>query len=327
MIDATLVTVHGFWSSPATWDRLTSVWSADQRLRGLRVHPFGYPSPKAPRLPLSPSRIPDHDDIAQTLATQFTVKLADAPAIAIVTHSQGGLVLQRFLSWMLQQGRGRELSRIVSVVMLACPNNGADYLRSLRHSLGFGRHPQAGGLELLDKQVADSQRTVLQRIVNATTLDDYHCAIPFHVYAGDRDRVVLAASAQAAFPGASTLAGDHFSILDPAAPGNCTAEVVRHHLLEDLAARLATGTTSPAHQPGSAPHEPTAHQDSAGEPAQATTEKVVSGEFIVDSRNSQGVIIGDHARVTQTFGQRPEQGPSFQPPGGAAEAEDPGSPG
>lgn len=237
MTEATLVTVHGFWSSPATWDRLTAVWAEDERLRGLRIHPFGYRSPKKPRMPFSVNRIPDYNDIAQTFATEYTVKLADAGAIAIVTHSQGGLILQRFLAWMVQQGRGRELSRIVSVIMLACPNNGSDYLRSVRHGLGYRGHAQAGSLEVLDKQVADTQRVVLQRIVNAAGVDDHQCRIPFHVYAGDSDRIVVAASAQASFPGASTLAGNHFSILDPSAPGNCTAEVVRHHLLEDLQAR------------------------------------------------------------------------------------------
>jgi hypothetical protein len=233
-IDATLVTVHGFWSTPATWDRLTTVWSADERLRGLRIHPFGYRSPKKPRMPFSSSRIPDYDDIAQIFDTEYTVALAAAPAVAIVTHSQGGLVLQRFLAWMVEQGRGRELSRVVSVIMLACPNNGSDHLRSLRRALGYRRHPQAGRLETLDKQVADTQRTVLRRIVNATGVDDHQCRIPFHVYAGGHDRIVVAASAQAAFPGASTLAGDHSSILDPGAPGNRTADVVRRHLLADL---------------------------------------------------------------------------------------------
>ena len=49
MIDLTLVTIHGFWSSPATWERLNAVWYADKRLRGLRIYPFSYPSPKSHR--------------------------------------------------------------------------------------------------------------------------------------------------------------------------------------------------------------------------------------------------------------------------------------
>jgi hypothetical protein len=234
MFDLTLVTVHGFVSSPRTWERLVAVWLADERLSGLKIHPFEYRSPKMPRLPFSPKRTPDYDDIAQTLASTFMAALADAPATAIVTHSQGGLIVQRFLAWMLQQGRGRELSKIVSVIMLACPNNGSDYIRTLRHAFGYRRHPQAGELEMLDRRVADTQRTVLRDIVNSDRVHDHGCQIPVHVYAGDSDRVVVAASAQAAFPGASTLAGDHASILDPTAPGNTTADVVRHHLLTDV---------------------------------------------------------------------------------------------
>ena len=50
MVDATLVAVHGFGSSTATWDQLCAVWQADAELEGLKIHRFGYPSPKTPRL-------------------------------------------------------------------------------------------------------------------------------------------------------------------------------------------------------------------------------------------------------------------------------------
>jgi pimeloyl-ACP methyl ester carboxylesterase len=206
MINATLVTIHGFWSSPATWDRLNAIWQADEQLQGLKIHPFGYGFPKKPFLPFSPTRIPDYDDIAQTLATEYTVALAEAGNVSIVSHSQGGLIVQRFLAWMLREGRGLELARIRSIVMLACPNGGSEYLRTIRQVLGYGRHAQARNLKVLNRQVADTQRTVLQRIVNATGADDHQCHIPLHVYAGNSDRVVTAASAQAGFPGASALA-------------------------------------------------------------------------------------------------------------------------
>ena len=293
MTNATLVTIHGFWSSPTTWERLNAIWSADEQLRGLRIHPFGYPSPKKPRLPFSTTRVPDYDDIAQTLATEYTVQLVEATDIAFVTHSQGGLILQRFLVWMLHQGRGRELKRIRTIVMLACPNGGSEYLRSVRHVLRFGQHAQAGNLEVLDKQVAGVGRTVLQRIVNATGVDDHQCRIPFHVYAGNSDKVVTAASAKGAFPGASVLAGNHFSILDPAAPGNRTAETVKYHLLAESAAGLVQS-----------PQQIWAVDAASGSAiarleaeAEAATEK-----FRVDIRDSQGVIIGDHTNVTQSFG-------------------------
>ena len=239
MINATLVTIHGFWSSPATWERLIAIWSDDEQLRGLRIHPFEYPSPKKPQLPFSTTRVPDYEDVAQTLATEYTVRLAEEPDIAFVTHSQGGLILQRFLTWMLDQNQGRELARIRTIVMLACPNDGSEYLRSVRHVLRFSHHAQAGNLEVFNRPVRDTQRTVLQRIVNATGVDDHQCRIPFHVYAGNSDKIVPAASGQGPFPGASELAGNHFSILDPYAPGNCTAATVKYHLLTDLAASSA----------------------------------------------------------------------------------------
>jgi pimeloyl-ACP methyl ester carboxylesterase len=246
MIGLTLVTIHGFWSSPSTWQRLSQVWYADKQLRGLLIDPFRYDSPKKRSLPFSATRVPDFDDIAQVLDTWYRVQLADEPDIAIVTHSQGGLILQRFLARMLHDGRGRELARIRSIVMLACPNSGSDYLRLMRKVLGFGFHPQAGGLKVLDRQVADTQRTVLDRIVNATGVDDHQCRIPFHVYAASSDKIVVAASAQGAFPGTSALPGDHFSVLDPDAPGNCTAQTVRYDILADLAASPAQQIPSPA---------------------------------------------------------------------------------
>ena len=90
MISATVVTIHGFWSSPAMWEQLNEAWRADDELSGLRIHPFGYPSPKKPLLPLSGARVPDYDDIAQTLATEFSTVLGSSPDLVVVTHSQGG---------------------------------------------------------------------------------------------------------------------------------------------------------------------------------------------------------------------------------------------
>jgi hypothetical protein len=45
------------------------------------------------------------------------------------------------LEWMLNQGRGRELSRIRTIVMLACPNGGSEYLESVRRGLGLSLDP------------------------------------------------------------------------------------------------------------------------------------------------------------------------------------------
>ncbi len=302
MINATLVTIHGFWSSPATWERLNAIWYADEQLRGLRIHPFGYPSPKKPQLPFATTRVPDYEDIAQTLATEYTVRLAEAPDIAFVTHSQGGLILQRFLTWMLDQDRGRELAWIRTIVMLACPNDGSEYLRSVRHVLGFSHHAQAGNLEVFNRQVADTQRTVLQRIVNATGVDAHQCRIPFHVYAGDSDKIVPAASGQGPFPGASQLAGNHFSILDPHAPGNCTADTVKHHLLTDLAtssAQQALAWRDTAQSGAAALPKPC--QDFDATPLLSQRDSMLDRDPLP---NSESLDTGDRAKVIEFPGGR-----------------------
>jgi pimeloyl-ACP methyl ester carboxylesterase len=231
MLDADLLLIHGFWSSPATWDPLTQSLSDDAELVGLRVHAFGYESPKLPRLRWWPARIPDYDDIAQSLPAFLTTYAPGSAPIAIVTHSQGGLILQRFLAWMLTEGRANELARIRLIILLSCPNRGSEYLSSIRAAIGFSRHPQAGQLTTLNQKVADARRIVLRQIVNATTHDDRQCPVPFYVYSGRTDNVVSRESAQDIFPNAEVLPGNHSSILNPSTPGNLTAAIIKRHLL------------------------------------------------------------------------------------------------
>jgi tetratricopeptide (TPR) repeat protein len=228
-----LVLVHGFWSSPATWNKLAVKMQNDPELDGLRIHRFGYPSPKF-RLPGVPSRIPDYDDTAQVFPSFLEARIPRNGSVAVVTHSQGGLILQRFLAWMLREGRGRDLARVQLAVMLACPNEGSEYLASMRAAAGFNVHPQAKALRVLDTQVSEARRVVLRQIVNADHIDERHCPIPFYVYSGASDNIVRRASAQSMFPQTGVLPGDHFSILDPDSPGNLTFDVIKRHLLKTV---------------------------------------------------------------------------------------------
>lgn len=232
-----VVLVHGFWSSPATWDRLALKIESDPELEGVRIHRFGYQSPKF-RMPGFPSRIPDYDDIAQVFPSFLEARIPYSGSVAVVTHSQGGLILQRFLAWMLREGRGRDLARIQLAIMLACPNEGSEYLASMRAAAGFSMHPQAKALRVLNIQVSETQRIVLRQIVNADHTDERHCPIPFYVYSGASDNVVRRISAQSIFPQAEALPGDHFSILDPDFPGSLTFDVLKRHLLK-------TGSSTP----------------------------------------------------------------------------------
>jgi tetratricopeptide (TPR) repeat protein/pimeloyl-ACP methyl ester carboxylesterase len=229
MIDADLVFIHGFWSEPSTWDRLIRRAEADEDLRGLRIHPFGYESPKVPR-PGATTRIPDYDDIAQSLPAFLRHRCQGDTAI--VTHSQGGLILQRYLAWMLDHGRGRELARIKLIAMLACPNEGSEYLGTIRSVAGFGWHPQARDLKVLSGKVIETRQKVVDRVIYADGVDDYRCHIPIYVYAGRTDNIVKRETAQSIFPYAESLPGNHSSILDPDVPGHLTFEVIKGHLLD-----------------------------------------------------------------------------------------------
>ena len=248
-------------------------------LAGLRIHPFGYESPKL-RWPGSPVRIPDYNDIAQSLPAYLAAHAPGTAPVAIVTHSQGGLILQRFLAWMLTEGRGWELARIRLAVMLSCPNEGSEYLRSIRVAIGFGHHPQASQLDVLGREVGEARRIVLRQIVSAAAIDDRHCPIRVFVYSGRSDNVVRRESAQSVFPSAEVLPGDHFSILDPGAPGNLTEPTLRRHLLESLA------SSSP---PG---HRSVAEQSTAGN-AVLSLGGTAAVKYSVRTDDTKGVQVGD----------------------------------
>src|SRR6266700_2825037 len=146
MVEGHVVLIHGLWSSPRTWDPLEQVLRADADLSGVRWARYGYPSPKI-GIPFLPRRIPDYDDIAQALDPFVQARVPDGEPWAVVTHSQGGLILQRYLAWKVNDGRGHDLARIRSIVMLACPHEGSDYLRLFRNIAGFGYRPQTESLQ------------------------------------------------------------------------------------------------------------------------------------------------------------------------------------
>jgi pimeloyl-ACP methyl ester carboxylesterase len=242
MLDADLVLLHGFWSSPARWDKLSQRLHQDPDLEGLRIHAFGYESPRL-RWPCTPARIPDYDDIAQSLHPFIVANAPGNSPLVLAAHSQGGLILQRYLAWMLHDGRGGELTRIRLVVLFSCPNEGSEYLRSIRDFTRFHRHPQAGSFKVHDQMVKRTQRDVLRHVVHTTCRDDSNCHIPIHVYSGRTDNVVRRESAQSVFPTAEVLPGDHFSILDPDWPESLTLPTLKGLLLS--AARTSGSPDSP----------------------------------------------------------------------------------
>lgn len=207
-----VVFVHGFKSSPAMWDAFGRVMASDTDLETMTPMRFQYATRLVQPGPLR--RIPTFDTVADSLKEFMDTEAEGFRRLALVAHSQGGLVVQRFLARMLIEGCGEELKRIRRVVLFACPNNGSELGLKLRRWT-LRANPQERQLRPIDEQITDTQRIVLRDIVNADVATERTCPIPFSVYAGETDNVVTPASARGVFPDAGVLPGDHFTIVRP----------------------------------------------------------------------------------------------------------------
>ncbi|MET9555138.1 alpha/beta fold hydrolase [Streptomyces sp. NPDC006645] len=233
MNKAVIVFIHGLFSSASTWDNLTNELS---KLNGVReqfdIECFEYATPRFAWNPLR--RMPDLNVVAENLRGFITDVAESHERIVLVTHSQGGLVVQRFLSRMLADGRAAELAKIRRLVMFACPNSGSElFLLSRRGLLSFTRNSQERELRPLQSSVVDAQRRVMHGVVQATELSHNKCPIPIVSYAGETDNVVAPASALSIFPNSAVLPGDHFSIIKPNSNGRLLS-AMRRELSEGL---------------------------------------------------------------------------------------------
>lgn len=232
-----VVFVHGIRSSHKTWDAFAELIAGDDDLAGVtaEVSPrFEYPSgiwlPSRWR-PWRFQKLPSIETAADKLKVHLTTFAAEYDRLVLIGHSQGGLLIQRYLVRMLREGRGLELSRIHRVVQLATPNSGSELFRSVRRIAV--RSPQEKELRAYNEVVFDALNEVLRKIVNAPAAPTEHtCRIPFSVYAGESDGIVTRASAQSQFPDSGVLPGDHFSIIKPASRSDLCYAAVKRLLLE-----------------------------------------------------------------------------------------------
>ncbi len=238
-----LVMVHGFMSGPKVWEPLRALIVADRSLGFVQPLTFEYATGL---LPISPLRVfPSIDTVADSLREYLATEAGAFDHLLLVTHSQGGLVAQRYLARMLQDGRGGELARIQRLVMLACPSSGSELMLSLRRRALGTRHPQEKDLRPLNDQVSATLRTVVRDVVHATEVTDRTCPIPISVYAGESDGVVSRVSAQSVFPDSSALPGDHSSILRADSPRHRTFTTLRRLILATRSEPYVPEPTAP----------------------------------------------------------------------------------
>ncbi|GIJ81596.1 hypothetical protein Asppvi_000095 [Aspergillus pseudoviridinutans] len=241
-----LVFVHGFNSSPSAWDEFVSLLNADPEFRiPIRCLQFQYAT--AMFTPWSPfTRLPTLGTVAGSLRVFLETEAAKFDRLVLICHSQGGLVVQRFLAQMVRSGRGNELARIRRVILFACPNNGSELGLTLRRRILRG-HPQEYQLRPLCEGVNEVQRTIMQQIVYTEGVAPHKCRITFAVYAGESDNIVEPVSAQAVFPNAGSLPGDHFSIIRPDSLEHRSYRVLKHQIC--LASTVSINP-SPTPSPG-----------------------------------------------------------------------------
>ncbi|MER7728967.1 alpha/beta fold hydrolase [Streptomyces sp. NPDC096323] len=235
MHQAAIVFVHGLFSSPTTWTPLQQEMSEIPAVSDeYDFLFFEYATRPVTWNPLR--RMPDLDTIAESLRGFIGDLTAGYERAALITHSQGGLVAQRYLSRMLLAGRGRELARIRRLVMFACPNNGSDlFLLARRGLIPMTRNSQERELKPLQTSVLETQRRVIDGIVRASEVADTSCPIPIVAYAGESDNVVVPSSAAGFFPETGVLPGDHFSVIKPIGPNSRLVHAVAKELARALA--------------------------------------------------------------------------------------------
>ncbi|MCX4094623.1 alpha/beta hydrolase [Nocardia sp. alder85J] len=246
MTEATLAFVHGLFSGAHTWDEFLRVLATDEEFGGsVTARRFEYATPVLRSSPLR--RIPDLADIASNLREWLRGLPPDRPVV-LITHSMGGLVVQRFLAERVRAGRLDELSGIAGVVMFSCPNQGSEIFLALRRNMPFWRHPQERRLRPLSAEVAEAQQIVIERIVHAATAAAPARRIPIWAFAGDSDRVVLPQSAKSVFADeyCFTLPGDHSSIIRPGSTAHRGYSAARRSVLAALAMYAAGTREQPA---------------------------------------------------------------------------------
>lgn len=259
-----VVMIHGFLSKPKAWDSFAELIAADRHLEFAHVLRFAYSSPLFRPHPLR--RIPTYKDVGLSLDGYLSDRAGDFKSVVLVSHSQGGLIIQRYLQWMLDEQRGHELQRIRQVVLFACPNTGAEIAMSLRR-IWFRRNPQQVSLQPFNEEVSAAHRTVINRIVHAREVSSGSCPIPVMAYAGEIDNVVPPAAARSSFPDIGVLPGDHSSIIRPDSPQHRSYMALKGKLIAARDARpmartntidapRADGITSARRQMATAPATP-----------------------------------------------------------------------
>lgn len=197
-----VVFLHGFSGRAGqTWQSMVKILLEDENVNSWDVYSLAYPSSLRVDVPNLWAADPGLDTLALELSTTLqTGRFDQYRAIALVTHSMGGLIAQRTICDAPEIRK-----RITHLFLYGSPNAGlkkAAYFSLLKRQLRD-----------LDAESAYVKRLRLDwtTIVGETP--------PFHlrVIAGDRDEFVPGDSALGPFPShcQRVVPGDHLSLIAP----------------------------------------------------------------------------------------------------------------
>ncbi|RNL65408.1 alpha/beta fold hydrolase [Nocardioides marmoriginsengisoli] len=229
MPEASVVFVHGIFSSARAWAPMIDLVRSDPELADIvDCLAVDYPSPK---FRLNPTRrIPDFNDLAEWLDNKLLS--LDATRVILVGHSQGGLIIQRYLARLLDEGRAEELARVRAFLMFATPNNGSEAFLTLRKGGFFPAHAQERDLRPLTDTVAAAQARIMRGVLMATDLTPSTCPIDVRAHVAMEDNIVRAVSAKGMWPQTTTLPGDHKTIIRPTSASDDSFVALKTRLIE-----------------------------------------------------------------------------------------------
>ncbi|MFG3082152.1 MULTISPECIES: alpha/beta hydrolase [Streptomyces] len=237
-----VVFVHGLFTTTEVWDQFRKLLAADDDLRRVAVHCFPYESPG--RVLRGDRVISAYDDVAKLLDDYLRVQIPPTGHVVLVSHSQGGLIVQRFLTRTFGEGRGFALNRIAQIVMFGCPNNGSPAVHPARRVPFPVRQVQERALRTYRREVVETREAVMRTVGSRERKAENNWFIPIHAYGGSEDEVVSAQEAVAEFPVGATVPGGHLQIVQPRDHGSASYEAVKQTLTRVLEERAVRPTTA-----------------------------------------------------------------------------------
>ena len=182
--------VHGFGSDAGTWATLQTLVAKDVDLTTeFDFRTFEYPTKW---FNLNPwEKIPSLSSTAKLLEAELTTADYADRDIVLVGHSQGGLVIQRYISSKLSDGKGREVARIRQVITFATPHRGSQFVMGLRRLFfSLFLNPQENTLRVLNEEIHETSGRIAEQVINAKAAGNSTMPIPFVVFGGAKDKIV-----------------------------------------------------------------------------------------------------------------------------------------